>query len=303
MPISPLEMMSGWALRLLPAAGFAQLRQRYLGARRALAPALKAIHGEFNVSDLSAHLEQRIGRDFEILVVHSSLNAMQPMFSGTALDLVRMLQAYCGTSRTLVMPAFYFGDPEIGGAAETFARRPRFDLRRTPSQMGLATELFRRSPGVLQSRNPIYRFAALGPHAQALVAGHEASPTLCGIGTPFEYIDRHDSVILGVGKTYDILTHVHHAEATLADDFPVPRASVDPLAMTLVDGNVEIGYALPRGGFAWKRDMALLGSIMTTDELKCWKFHAVPMFATRAAQVTVAIKAAAQRGLTIYRKA
>ena len=42
------------------------------------------------------------------------------------------------------MPAFYFGDPDIGGANATFEKNPLFDLR-TPSQMGLATEIFGRT--------------------------------------------------------------------------------------------------------------------------------------------------------------
>ena len=302
MAISLKETLSGIALRALPEAQFARLRQRYLGLRRSMTPALRLIYGQFNASQLAAHLEERIGRDFEILMVHSSINGMQPMYNGTPLELVKMLQDYCLPERTLVMPAFYFGDPRVGGASETFKTKPRFDLRRTPSQMGLATELFRRSKGVLQSRNPIYRVAAQGPLAEALVAGHETAATLCGPGTPFEFMDRHNSLIIGLGKTYDVLTHVHYAEGKMGDAFPVPRSAPAPLPITLVEGKTEIAYTLPGDGLLWKRDMALLGEIMTPDELRSWKFHNVPMFATRAADVTAAIEAAAKRGLTIYRK-
>jgi len=110
---------------------------------------MRVAYGTFDAAALRAHLEQRIGLGFEILMVHSSVNNMKPMYTDGPLDLVRMLVSYCGPSRTLVMPAFYFGDPALGGVRPTFTLRPRFDLRRTPSQMGLATEIFRRWPGVL----------------------------------------------------------------------------------------------------------------------------------------------------------
>ena len=186
--------------------------------------------------------------------------------------------------------------------AETFKQKPRFDLRRIPSQMGLATELFRRSKGVVQSRNPIYRVAAQGQLAEALVAGHETADTLCGTGTPFEFINRHDTVIIGIGKPYEVLTHVHHIENVMGEAFPVPRTSGTPLEMTLIEGKTEIPYTLPRGGPKWKRDMYRLGKIMPADRLRSWKFHNVPMFATRAADVTVALEAAARKGMTIYRE-
>jgi aminoglycoside 3-N-acetyltransferase len=79
---------------------------------------------------------------------------------------VQMLIEFCGAERTLAMPAFYFGDPDLGGTSATFEKNLRFDLRRTPSQMGLATEIFRRTKGVRHGRHPIYRVSALGPLAE-----------------------------------------------------------------------------------------------------------------------------------------
>ena len=76
----------------------------------------------------------------------------------------------------------------IGGAYATFKQRPRFDVRKTPSMMGLATEIFRRSKGVVHSRHPVYRMSALGPLAKPLTDGHERAGSPCGRGTPFEFM-------------------------------------------------------------------------------------------------------------------
>lgn len=298
--MSPLEFASGLAVRYLDEQRIGALRDAYFSLRTRLSPALRLIHGTFDTAALRAHLEQRIGGDFEVLMVHSSVNHMQPMYTDTPLDLVRMLMSFCGPERTLVMPAFYFGDPAIGGAYATFQQRPRFDLRRTPSQMGLATELFRRMPGVVQSRHPVYRMSALGPLAEALTTGHEFASSPAGLGTPFEFMAKHNTRIIGIGKPMQVLTQAHHAEEAMGDAFPVPRQPGVPLAMTLVDQGKEMPFSLAGLGFQGRFNIWKLRAIMNRDSLKEWNFHHVPMFSTRAKDVTESLFAAARRGVTLY---
>jgi aminoglycoside 3-N-acetyltransferase len=296
--MSLFESASAFAVRHFSRDRLLALRAAYHAGRTRLYPLLRTIYGTFDAAALRAHLERELG-SFEILMVHSSINNMQPTYTGTPLDLVRMLIEFCGPQRTLVMPAFYFGDPAIGGAGKTFLANPRFDVRRTPSQMGLATELFRRSRGVVLSRHPIYRVAALGPLARDLTQGHELASG-CGKDSPFDYMTKRDTLIIGIGKPFEVLTHVHHAEAIMGSEFPVPRSKGKPVPMTLVDGTLEIEYELQTGGLMWKRDMWRLRKIMSPDTLREWSFHHVPLFATRAADVTASLVDAARRGITLY---
>ena len=300
--MSPLEAVSGLAVRYLDQKRLQALRSLYFTARTKLHPVLKAIHGTFDTLALRKHLEQRIGSDFEILMVHSSVNHMQPMFTDSPLELVKMLMSFCGPNRTLAMPAFYFGDPEIGGAYATFSQRPRFDLKRVASQMGLATELFRRMPGVVQSRHPVYRMAALGPLAKELTYGHEFAEDPAGVGTPFDFMAKHNTRILGIGKPFQVLTQAHHVEGVLGDDFPVPRGNGAGVNITVVDGKEEVPARLTGRGLLWKFNIWKLRDIMDREQLQEWKFHHVPMFATRAAVVTAALTDAARRGVTLYEK-
>lgn len=297
-----LETASGLAVRHLRQEQLLALRAHYLSLRTKLYPVMRLVYGTFDTTALRVHLEQRIGTNFEILMVHSSVNNMKPMYTSSPLDLVRMLMAFCGPDRTLVMPAFYFGDPEIGGAAETFAKNPRFDVRRTPSQMGLATELFRRSKGVVQSRNPVYRVSALGPLAEALTHGHERALSPAGRGSPFDFMANHDTCIIGIGKPFQVLTQVHHAEEVMGEDFPVPGEFGQGLSMTLIDGAEEIPFRLTKQSLLWRFNIWKLRTIMDRDSLQEWTFHHVPMFATRASTVTTALIDAAKRGLTLYDK-
>jgi aminoglycoside 3-N-acetyltransferase len=295
------ERLSGWAVKCLSPDQLAVVRNAYLGVRQHSAPLVRAIRGTFDAEELRRHLEAEIGRDFEILMVHCSVNHMSPAYTQGPLELLRMLTAYCAEDRTLAMPAFYFGDPEQGGVGQEFKQKPRFDLRRTPSQMGLLSEMFRRSKGVLSSRHPVMRVAARGPLAAEITTGHERAPLPCGTGSPFDHMARRNTLILGIGKPFEVLTQVHHAEDLLGDEFPVPAAPAgEPLAMELVDGTEVVPFQLCSRGLAWRRDMGLLRDLMPAGRLRSWSFHGVPLFAVRAAHVTDALINAARQGRTIY---
>jgi aminoglycoside 3-N-acetyltransferase len=300
--MSLFDAATSLALRYLPRHQFAALREQYFALRTKLHPLMRAAYGSFDAAAIKAHLEQRVGRDFEVLMVHSSINHMRPMYNDNPLQFVQMLREFCGPNRTLAMPAFYFGDPDIGGASVTFEKNPRFDLRRTPSQMGLATEIFRRTKGVRQSRHPIYRVSALGPLAEALTKGHETAEGAFGRGSPFDVMAAHETLILGIGKPIEVLTHVHHVEDLMGERFPVPMSVGSRLKMTLIDGEDQIPFMLRRQGFTWKMNIWKLRKIMDLVRLREWRFHHVHLFATRAADVTEALKNAAERGVTLYER-
>ena len=130
--MSAVEFASGLAKRFLSNDRVEGLRGLYFRGRTRLAPLMCRLYGTFDCTALREHLDERIGRDFEVLMVHSSVNHMQPMFTDSPLALVRMLIDYCGPTRTLAMPAFWFGENDEGAYA-SLVRNPRFDLRRTPS--------------------------------------------------------------------------------------------------------------------------------------------------------------------------
>lgn len=298
--MGPLERLSGAAIRHLSGDSVRALRDGYLKLRGRMAPLMKLVHGSFDTRALREHLEANIGTDFQILMVHSSVNHMKPMYTDGALDLVRMLMDFCGPTRTLAMPAFYFGEPGMGGAMPTFRNNPRFDLRRTPSQMGLATEIFRRMPGVVQSRHPVYRVAALGPLAVEMTRGHMTASSPAGIGSPFDFMARHNTLCIGLGKPVQVLTQAHHTEELMRDEFPLPSYDGEPLPMTLIDGKEELPFQLVGRTVEGRFDIWRIRRIMSRQTLKEWHFHHVPMFAARAADVTRETVAAAKRGVTLY---
>src|SRR5262249_14488665 len=122
----------------------------------------------------------------------------------------------------------------------------------------------------------------------------------CGRGSPFDAMTEHDTLILGIGKSFEVLTQIHHVEDLMGKDFPVPITAGNHLSMTLIDGEEEIPFTLRRHGCTWKCNMWKLREIMGRDELLEWRFHNVRLFATRARNVTEALEHAAKRGITLY---
>jgi len=297
--MSVIETLSSVLHRLLPREYFLWIRTSYFKLKTRLSPVLRLIHGTFTTSDLIREIDYRLDKDWQILMVHSSVNNLLPMYKGSALELLRALIEYCGPERTLVMPAFNFGE-NGEGIRETLKRNPRYDILRTPSQMGLLTELFRRSKGVLQSRHPAYRVAALGPHAAALIEGHELVPSGMGKRTPFDYMAQHNAQILGIGKSFQVMTQAHHVESLMGEDWPAPQKTLQNIKLTIVEKHSAIEMELGGAQQLWNFNIWKLKEILSNEELKEWRFHNCPMFAARANVVTEALVKAAERGVTLY---
>lgn len=298
-----LHTLSDIAQRHLSQDKINTLRSNYLSLRSHLHPIYKSIYGTYNADDLRIHLEKEIGTDFEILMVHGSVNHMLPMYTGTALDLVKMLIDFCGSDKTLVMPAFFFGDPKIGNIQRTFKENPNYNLKRTPSQMGIMTELFRRTKGVIQSRHPVYRVSALGPLAKELTSGHEFATGPAGFGSPFEFMAEKNTMIIGIGKSFHVMTQVHHVDELMGEDFPVerfPKSKRRQTAVTVIDGDDKVPMVLTDSGIKGEFNIAKLPRLLQPGNLKYWKFHNTPLFAARAKEVTKSLIKAAEQGQSLY---
>jgi aminoglycoside N3'-acetyltransferase len=238
-------------------------------------------------------------------MVHSSVSRLQPVYEGSAHDLLDLLLRLAGPGHTLVMPAFFFGTAELFNRAY-YREHPRFDARRTPSQMGLVTELFRRRRGVVRSLHPTHSVCALGPLAEKICATQHLSPWACGELSPFGVMGKHKTVILGLGvEYYRALTQVHCAEEMLADQFPVPRERDAPVMVELIDarGNKYRYEMAPPLSREYVLHGERLRQLLTPDDIEDWSFKGAALYITEAAKIDAAIHAAALRGESLYVRA
>jgi aminoglycoside 3-N-acetyltransferase len=169
----------------------------------------------FSKQDLASMLVRLGVERGDTLFVHSSLDQFSA-YLDKPVDVILALQTTVGPAGTVLMPTLPFR-----GSAVDYVRQPRvFDTMRTPSQMGLLTELFRRSPGVFRSVHPTHAVAAWGPEAKSMLAHHYDARTPCGQATPYGRLLNSNGKILFLGTDITVMTFFHTVEEVLEERMP-----------------------------------------------------------------------------------
>lgn len=148
-----------------------------------------------------------------VLFVHSGSDYFSNI-EGGPLSVLKTLIEYMKHG-TLMMPAFPFE-----GMASEYLDENEFSVVKTPSKMGLLTELFRRTPNVERSFHPTHSVCALGSSAEYITKSHHESPYPFGDCSPFGRLIELDGQVLMIGVGLEVLTLVHSAEDELKDQFP-----------------------------------------------------------------------------------
>ena len=151
----------------------------------------------------------------DVLLVHSSMEGFKA-FDGKITDIISVLQRSVGSDGTLLMPTM----PFTGTAVEYIQLGNIFNVKKTPSRMGMISELFRRMPGVSRSIHPTHPVAAWGLHANDLLEDHYKCTTPCGRQSPYGRLLDFNGKILLLGTSVGVLTFFHTVEEILEKDFP-----------------------------------------------------------------------------------
>jgi aminoglycoside N3'-acetyltransferase len=138
--------------------------------------------------------------------VHASMNRMGYIEGGAEAVIAALMEAV-GPAGSLFMPTF----PTTGSMASYLNSGRVFDVRQTPSQMGVISETFRKWEGVLRSLHPTNPIAGWGKDAEFFLRDHHKSPTPYGHDTPFGRAAECDDTYVLMIETH-ILSLLHHLQ-------------------------------------------------------------------------------------------
>lgn len=184
----------------------------------------------------STELESSLRRlgigEGDAIVMQSAFHPLNG-FSGDAPQVIDCILDILGPCGHLFMVSM----PYAGSARNYLATAKPFDVRRTPSMMGVLSESFRRRAGVIRSANPLHPVLALGPRAEWLVQGHEDLAHSCGPDSPYERMLALRTKALFFDVGLEVLTFTHYLEHIYQASAPVPVYTREPMLTEIIDRN------------------------------------------------------------------
>jgi aminoglycoside 3-N-acetyltransferase len=151
----------------------------------------------------------------DVVMLHSAFDP-EHGFRGTSSEVIDAFVTALGPRGTLLMVSL----PYRTSTLEYLRKLERFDVRRTPSAMGLMSEFFRRRAGVLRSLHATHPVLAFGHRAQWFVSGHEDCVYPCGPGTPFARLLEADGKAVFFNVGFEYLTFFHYLEHLVSPKLP-----------------------------------------------------------------------------------
>jgi amino acid adenylation domain-containing protein len=181
----------------------------------------------------------------DTVLMHSAFRVFNG-FAGTPDQVIACVLNVIGESGNLAMVSM----PYTGRTSIYLQAGVPFDVRRTRSAMGVITEIFRQTPGVVRSLNPAHPILAWGPAAPWLIAGHEHTMYSCGKGSPFEKLVHLQAKALLFDVSLRSMTFFHYVQDQFQDTLAMNLYEEMPVESLVIDmnGNEKIvrTYVLSR---------------------------------------------------------
>ncbi len=152
---------------------------------------------------LTEDLEKSGLKRDDAILIHSSMKSIGDV-EGRADTVLDVLMDYFGKEGLLVFPTLTWSNVN--------ADQPIFDVRNTPSVVGILPQLFRQRPNVWRSLHPTHSVAAYGPEAIPFVEGHERSDTPANSFSPWRKLILAKAKIMFLGATISHNTFLHGVE-------------------------------------------------------------------------------------------
>lgn len=156
---------------------------------------------------------RRIGLERGMSVcVHAALSRLGHIDGGPD-AVIDAIMEIVGADGAVLMPSY----PTGGSTARYLDSGGEFDVRNSPSKVGLVSEIFRKREGVDRSLHPTNPVAGWGAGAKAFLLDHGKSPTPYGPETPYGRLAAAENGYILMMETH-VHSFLHHLQEMV--DFP-----------------------------------------------------------------------------------
>lgn len=134
---------------------------------------------------------------------------------------------------TLVLPTYPFHSTHRA----YLESNPAFDVRRTPSSIGLLPEMFRRTKGTVRSLDPDFCVSALGPDAAAIVGTSPATDDPFGADSAYQRMLDRGCTLVGLGVSLNTSSFIHVIDSRMQAVYPSAVYESQQYSASVVDAS------------------------------------------------------------------
>lgn len=238
-------------------------------------------------------------KEGSVVFIHSSMNKMNLEFD--VFKLLHILKEVVGEEGTLLFPC-----TQINGSVVDYIKSEKlFNVRKSPTSMGLISEIARKQPGAKRSLHPTNSVVALGKFADELTKDHHLSIYPCGEHSPYFKITKYKGTIIGLGVTIDSLTFVHCVEDLYPDVFPVQTRRKELFNGTVIDesnNERKIDTLVAHPNIAHRNIRKYFQKHIPSDVCKNMTISGMNFFCAKSDELFEIMKVLSEQKIVIYSK-
>lgn len=251
----------------------------------------------FTEAEIRDILRKEMGvREGSTVFVHSSMNQLRLAFP--FFNLLGILKDLVGAQGTLLFPCWQnIDDPE------TVAKNQVFDVKKTPTDLGLLPEFARRQKGACRSLSPWNSVVALGKDAEAIVTNHHLDPLPCGFKSPFYQLKERQGIIIGLGVMARYLSFVHCPEDTYPGVFPLQTREDKNTVFKVKNHSgdlMNVPVRLPHSNIKHRNISIYLKKYISSSAAREFTIKGTHFFYADAKALYDEMQTLASKGITIY---
>jgi len=283
---------SDFIYKYFPVSVFKFIRKQYYTINRRIYPPM-------DKDEFWRLLTEKLGIEKGMVVyIHSSVDKLNVNFS--AFELLELLIKAVGKEGTLLFPCWHYK-----GRAEDFLSQTGavFNVKKSPTVMGLLPELARRHKNAFRSLHPTASTVALGKLAEEFTKEHHFDLYPNGEKSPLYKIIHHNGKIIGLGEKTVSLSFVHVVEDIMKEKFPVKTLSDKPVTCKVVNYSgkeQEISTYIPHKNISNRDIPGFIKKNISKNAVRCIKYKGSNFFSITPRVLFDEMLSLAEKGITIY---